>query len=246
MSKKQNSVMTTLLLLPGMDGSGVQFAQFVAALGSACKTIVVHYPPHNALNYSDLLGIAHSFVPVDQPYVILGESFSGPIAVALAANAGPNLQGLILCASFVKNPLPMFGPLAPLLGLAPLFTPPSALLSPVLLGSFTSAALRKQLAQALAPLAPEAMRARLRAVLAVDVSSQLRQVGVPIMYLQARHDRLVPASAGRLIKTIRPDVMLTQIDGPHLLLQAQAKAGSSAVLDFLAKINHLDIYSEHN
>lgn len=228
--------MINLILLPGMDGTGKLFAPFIAALGEACKVIVVSYPGQEALGYRELESIATSFVPKDEAYVILGESFSGPIAVSLAANAGPQLKGLILCASFVKNPLPLLSVLSPLLGFAPVSALPPAALSPILFGAFTSAPLRAQLTQALEQVAPQALRARLQAVLAVDVSQQLRKIAVPVLYLQAKQDRLVPSSAGNLIKRLKPETHFRQIEAPHLVLQAVPDAGSKIVLEFIQKI----------
>jgi pimeloyl-ACP methyl ester carboxylesterase len=223
-----------------MDGTGSQFDAFIAALGDACTVTVVRYPPNTALGYRALEDIARACLPTTEPYVILGESFSGPIAVSLAASAGPLLKGLILCASFVKNPRPMLGGLRPLLGLVPLATPPSVLLDPVLFGPFGNPRLRAQLAHALAQVAPHAMRARLQAVLEVDVSNRLRAVAVPMLYLQAQQDRLVLASAGSLIRRLRPDIHFVQIDAPHLVLQAVPEESSRIVLEFLLRIelNH--------
>ncbi len=100
--------MTTLVLLPGMDGTGELFAPLVAALNSGFKTVVVRYPPNEVLSYAELESIARASLPTNEPFFILGESFSGPIAVSIAASAPPGLKGLILCASFVRNPQPLF------------------------------------------------------------------------------------------------------------------------------------------
>ena len=81
----------TVLLLPGMDGTGELFAPFIAALGCEFATLVVTYPTHASLDYAELETIARAAIPQDGAYVIVGESFSGPIAIALAAQATPNL-----------------------------------------------------------------------------------------------------------------------------------------------------------
>ncbi len=44
----------TLVLLPGMDGSGALFADFIAALGDAVAPVVVSYPPDLPLDYAAL------------------------------------------------------------------------------------------------------------------------------------------------------------------------------------------------
>jgi hypothetical protein len=44
--------MTTLVLLPGMDGSGLLFSEFIKALDAKCE--VIAYPPNDALGYEQL------------------------------------------------------------------------------------------------------------------------------------------------------------------------------------------------
>src|SRR5438105_3993436 len=91
-----------------MDGTGELFAPFVAALGREFNVKVVAYPTAAPLGYDELESVARAALPAEGPYVILGESFSGPIAISLAASGSPGLKGLVLCCSFVSNPRPAF------------------------------------------------------------------------------------------------------------------------------------------
>ena len=67
----------TLVLLPGMDGTGILVEPFVAALGSQFSVTIVRYPITEALGYAELEAVARAALPTDGPFVILGESFSG-------------------------------------------------------------------------------------------------------------------------------------------------------------------------
>jgi hypothetical protein len=78
--------MVTLVLLPGMDGTGTLFEPFVAALGHEFAVKVVDYPRAEPLGYEQLELFATAALPSEGPLILLGESFSGPIAVALAAS----------------------------------------------------------------------------------------------------------------------------------------------------------------
>jgi pimeloyl-ACP methyl ester carboxylesterase len=80
------------------------FGPFAAALGSRLNVITVRYPATEALRYEELEEIARQAPPSHGDYNILGESFSGPIAVALAASNPRGLVGLILCGTFIRNP----------------------------------------------------------------------------------------------------------------------------------------------
>lgn len=96
--------MPTIVILPGMHGTGELFAEFIAALPRAVESIVVSYPPDRPLNYAELEKLVRASLPVERPYVLLGESFSGPIAVSIAASKPAGLRGLMLVGSFVRNP----------------------------------------------------------------------------------------------------------------------------------------------
>ncbi|MGH3626194.1 MAG: hypothetical protein ACRDRL_01935, partial [Sciscionella sp.] len=68
-----------------MDGTGDLFAPLIDALGDNIPCSVVRYPDES-LDYAGHEAIARAALPANGPYVILGESFSGPIAVSIAAS----------------------------------------------------------------------------------------------------------------------------------------------------------------
>src|SRR5687767_5910188 len=119
--------MITLMLLPGMDGTGHLFAPFLEALGNEFNVKVVRYPGTEALNYAELEAVARAAMP-DGPFVLLGESFSGPIAISLAASGSPHLKGLVLCCTFARNPKPLFTGLRSLVSILPVAAAPTGLL----------------------------------------------------------------------------------------------------------------------
>src|SRR5512138_2251270 len=122
-----------LVLLPGLDGTGDLFAPFIDAL-DGYPTQVVAYPADRAMNYAAHEAHARAQLPRDEDCILLAESFSGPVGIAIAASPPPGLKGLILCASFAVNPLPVFGPLSRLIGLLPFGAMPPRLAEPWLYG----------------------------------------------------------------------------------------------------------------
>lgn len=225
--------MLTLVLLPGMDGTGSLFDPFIAALGQEFGVQVVRYPPVGALGYAELEDHARRSLPVNGRFVILGESFSGPIAVSIAASRPAGLVGLILCSTFIRNPRPGLGPVRYFAGALPVKLAPLAALNALLLGAFSTPDLRSALSAAMSQVSAEALRARLRAVLSVDVSAKLRAVDVPVLYLQAKHDQVVPARAFRQIARVLPATRVVSIDAPHFLLQAAPAGASRTVSQFM-------------
>jgi pimeloyl-ACP methyl ester carboxylesterase len=96
-----------LLLLPGMDGTGRLFAPLQAALPPWLPAVTVSYPPDQPLGYDGLLPLVEAAAAGLGEFVVVGESFSGPLALMLATQRPPGLRGLVLCASFVRFPLPV-------------------------------------------------------------------------------------------------------------------------------------------
>jgi pimeloyl-[acyl-carrier protein] methyl ester esterase len=80
----------TLVLLPGMDGTGQLFAPFVVALGHEFNVKVVRYPTTEPMGYAELEALARAALPEEGPFVILGESFSGPVAVSVGVRSRPS------------------------------------------------------------------------------------------------------------------------------------------------------------
>jgi pimeloyl-ACP methyl ester carboxylesterase len=225
--------MVALVLLPGLDGTGLLFAGFVAALGSEVEVIVVSYPPDIPLGYSELEPIARSFLPLDRPYFLLGESFSGPIAISIAASSPPGLLGLVLCCSFARNPLPLLVPVRSAIGIVPVAALPMALLSFLVLGRHSSPALRSSLASSLALVAPAVLRTRAHAALSVNASALLSRVKVPVLYLRASEDRVVPRSTSEHILSLAPGSMVVEFVAPHFLLQVLPSPAASTVVAFM-------------
>ncbi len=228
--------MVALFLLPGMDGTGQLFSSFLEALGPEVQTIVVSYPPDQALEYPQLEAFARSWLPSGQPFVLLGESFSGPIAVSIAASAPRGLRGLVLCCSFVKNPRSVLGLLKVLSAVFPAGVFPTGLLSRTLLGRFATPPIQGALAQALARVSSNALSARVRAVLDVNVASLLTRVRVPALYLRATEDRVVPRAASRLVSQLLPEARVVELEGPHFLLQAAPAEAARHVGGFLREV----------
>ncbi len=226
----------TLVLLPGTDGTGDLFAPFIAAMGPGCKVLCVRYPDDAAMGYAELEALVRSQLPHGSHYVVLGESFSGPIAASLSTAPPPGLMGIVLCCTFVRNPRPQLAVFGGLLKFAPLKAVPVAAVSPVLLGRYSTPALRAALAAALAQVQTATLQARLRAVMGVDVRARLAEAQLPVLYLQARQDHLVPASAAAEVQACLPSVKVEPLAGPHLLLQANPGPAAAAVSQFMLSL----------
>jgi len=147
------------LLLPGMDGTGRLFGRFLPLLDPALGGRVISYPMDRMLGYDELL--AGLEVPAER-FCIVAESFSGPLGLLLANKYKDRVRGLVLAASFVTSPTPLFARMAAAAG-APLFRVrlPDLALRLAMLGSDADDAEVRELRGALESVRPDVLAHRL-------------------------------------------------------------------------------------
>lgn len=222
------------LILPGMDGTGELLGDFAAALAPQIEAEPLRYPADPALGYDALTAFARQRLPQDRPYLLIGESFSGPIAIRLAASRPAGLRGLVLCASFACAPRPPGWPLpaswlARLGAALPVDRIPASLTVRAMLGADAGAEWRARTRALLATLDPAVIRSRMREGGNADERAALAQVACPVLVLHGRRDRLVSRASVRQTLAIQPQARYVELDGPHFLLQANAAQAADAI-----------------
>ena len=233
-----NLQLRKVVLLPGMDGTGELFVPFIEALPAPFETITAHFPPDSCLSYSQLGGIVQPLLPVSEPFVLLAESFSTPLALQCAAAKPPNLKGLVICAGFATSPVrgwkhSILRLLVPLLFR---FDLPTSLARRLLVGSDAPSALLTRVKSAISSVQPVVLSDRLRSILDCDARAELARINVPVLYLLAANDRLVPAWCSEDMNKIRPEMVIVAIYGPHLLLQREPRQTANAVANFIRQL----------
>jgi pimeloyl-ACP methyl ester carboxylesterase len=234
-TRRGEPAMPTLVLLPGLDGTGDFFAPLLEALGQSVRTHVVRYPVTGACDYATCQQLVRAALPAEGPYVLLGESFSGPVAISLATQAPPGLAGVILCCTFANNPRPRLALIRPLLPFLPFHgSSASVRLSRFLvLGDWITPAIRELHQKILYGVPSKTIRSRLEAVADCDVRDALAGLRLPIMCLVATHDRLIPRAAARLLRRQAPLATFIEIDAPHCLLQCEPQQAAEHIRRFL-------------
>jgi pimeloyl-[acyl-carrier protein] methyl ester esterase len=227
----------SLVLLPGMHGGGQLFTHLLRELPDFIKPVPVSYPPDQPLDYKGHLDIVMAALPSGEPFVLLGESFSGPLALMAAARNPKGLRGVILCSTFVTYPLcvPVFvADMLVSLGLFRLKL--TRLFVRIVLGTKAPDELKSLFVQALADVQPEVLAARAKAVFAVDVMAELRKCPVPILVIQAGNDRLIYRKNSEQIRNLRPDADIVVINGPHMTLQCAVVEAVREIRRFVEKL----------
>lgn len=225
-----------LVLLPGLDGTGMLFNRFVEALKPRVETRIVAYPVDRPLGYAELEALVRAALPRDRRFVVLGESFSGPIAIRIAADPPAGLVGVILCVTFASNPYPLLAWTRPLAAGLPVKGLPLWLRAPFMWGAWSANRPPLEVERATAAVNESVLRHRIAAVLAVDETRALARVRLPTLLLRASDDHVVPRSASEQILRSLPTAELVEIEGPHLLLHTRPTECVKVVTEFLGRL----------
>jgi pimeloyl-[acyl-carrier protein] methyl ester esterase len=222
-----------LVLLPGMDGTGILFEPLLEALPKSISPIVVTYPYDMPLSYSELLTRVEVKLPSSEPFILLGESFSGPLALRIAAACPPGLKGVVLSASFARNPVRFFPRVC-----SPLIRPSLFYSLPLraLLGGYSASPLLQLARRANEMVTPQVLAARARAAVEVDAEDVLAVYNYPILYLAGSRDRVVRKHNYARMKKINANVRVVILSAPHLLLQAAPKEAAKEIAEFAASL----------
>jgi pimeloyl-[acyl-carrier protein] methyl ester esterase len=223
-----------VVLLPGMDGTGDLFGDFIAALRRELTAVVARYPREEFVDYGELLARVLKGLP-KEPFVVVAESFSTPLAIMLAATAPKHLTGVVLCAGFVASPLGNRSAVAKALARSAVFriAPPERLLKRFLIGSGASRTSVKQLKDAIRSVSPAVLARRAQLVLGCDVREDLARVSAPLLYLQGSRDAIIGERNLLEIRKVKHDAQLAVIDAPHLILQREPRAAAERIMQFV-------------
>lgn len=220
------------MLLPGLDGTGTLFEPLLDSMGSEAATTVVDYASPEVSRYADCRAVAERKLPHDEPYVLVGESFSGPIAVSIAAAHPPGLCGVVLVGSFIANPRLALKWLSAFIPVLPRHHAPDWVGDFLLLGRHATPELRARVREAMTGVTPNAVRARLREIVQVNVANELSAINVPLLYLRAVEDRLVPRTCADEIARLSRRARIADVRAPHMLLQCAPAECARLILDF--------------
>src|SRR5580693_9001923 len=166
-----------MVLLPGLDGTGDLFVDFIAAFPESWTATTVTFPTDRFLPYTDLRPFVGAAVPQSERFVLVAESFSAPLAVAYAATNPPNLVAIVICAGFVANPVDGWSGIVKAFAKPWLFRlkPPRTVVEYFLLGQKAPSGLLQKLRHALQKVSPDVLSGRVQEVLDCDAREDLRR-----------------------------------------------------------------------
>lgn len=230
---------TTLVMLPGLDGTGLVFELMLEHLAETIRPQVVRYPADRVLSFQEHVAFARDQLPRSEPFVLLVESFSGPVGLQLLAEPPANLAGIIFVATFARYPSPFLLDVLCYLPqglLRKLFA--TSLLSRLFMLGCASAKAVRIFRKALTSIRLNVLSQRLQILTELPPPPETSFSG-PCLYLRASHDRLVPARAVPPLQRHLPQLEVEVIRGPHIILLAHPEAGAQAIGAFIDRLKDM-------
>ena len=183
----------TWVLLPGMDGTGELVERFAAELPREDVAVVVRFPRARVLSRKELLRLADEALPLVGEYVLVAESFSGQLAIEIAARNPRKLRRLVLVGTFASRPV---GAFVAFLGwvfgeVAMRMNPPRWVVRRFLVGPDGNEEDVEIVRGAIGSVKGAVLASRLRMVLGCDVRRLLGIVKAPTIVVAGKNDRLV-------------------------------------------------------
>jgi len=220
-----------VILLPGMDGTGILFGSLQKHLAKKVTTEIISYPTSKFLAYKQLIEYVTKKLPHGEKYLLVAESFSGPIAKELAFNNSTDLKGIVFLASFICCPRKLLKiiqhlPLQMLLRL-PI---PNKIIRLILLGKEASHESIDEFRQVLKLVSPSILTQRLKEIARHKCDMMESKSNCPCWYIQASNDKLIPSNAIKSIRLVFPKIEVVVIDGSHFIAQVEPKKCAKQII----------------
>lgn len=224
-----------LILLPGLDGTGLLFEPFLNILPNSEQVIVIKYPSDKKLDYDQLASYVKEQIP-SKNFILLAESFSGPIVTKLLKHT--QLSAIILCASFLNSPRPI---LTRIVSYCPScifkLRLPSFILRFFCFGRDCSYSTITLFYKAISLVNPSVLKFRLKLLSQINEIPNISNLAIPFYYLMPSDDLLVPKSCAQEILKAQKSLVIKKIEGAHFIMQSSPKESAKVIFDICNSIS---------
>ncbi len=205
-----------------MDGTGKLFAPLLQFLDKESTTII-SYPTKGKQDYETLFEYVREKLP-EEEFILVAESFSGPIGAKLAKSNIPNLKAIFFVATFITTPRKLLIKIVRQLPIKLLTKLPFVprIYRHYLFGSKATKDKLVQFHKILSQLPSNTLKQRMLAIESL-VSLGGGSLEVPAVYIRPEEDKLVPYSKCIEFSALFSNYSVKTIRGPHFILQANPK-----------------------
>lgn len=226
-----------LVLLPGMDGTGKLFKDFIESWQGEC--LVLNLPALGDQSHQVLAETIVNRLP-KQDYALVAESFSGGLVPFLIQRAAVKPKAIILAASFLHSPRPLLSKLACYLPLKKLIKIPiTKWIIQYTCMNKSSAHQFQQFWTLLCSLNMDLMKRRLQIIRKMDI--QPHNTSIPTLYLMAAQDKLVPYHLSNQLIKCFSRLKIQSIAGPHFIMQTNPAACAQEIAFFIKEVGDANV-----
>lgn len=197
------------------------------------KHFVVHMVRYSdEITLDEYVESALAQLPANSPVSLVAESFSGPIAMILLANKRANFLASVLCATYCRSPLPFLTQASNYLPERLFASNPvsNVLLDLFATGIHSNPDVRNRLREVVKKISPGQRQNRIKLVNKVDVTDKIKNIEVPLLYIQATKDRIVLANSADEIMRHARNMRIEKVTGSHMILQTQPEKCAELII----------------
>jgi len=219
-----------IVLLPGLDGTGVLFKPFIDALPNEIDIQVISYPPNTKLSYQQLTEFVMNQLPKEQ-FILVGESFSGYIAYQVSLCKPKNLKLVVFVATFLESPRPFLLALFRFFPRRLVLSVPTTtyIMKYIFFGLAVNKVLIELFRDSMNQVSPKILSYRLEEI--SKLPSTYRYSEVKSIYIQATNDKLVPKKCVESFRKSFKNIIVIPIEGSHFILQSNPSACAEVIIN---------------
>lgn len=223
-----------LVVLPGLHGTGALYPELVRELAASVEPVLINYPFDRVWDYAETFAFVVGKLP-DGPFAVLGDSYSGPLAVMVAAAFPERVSALILAATFITNPIRPILRWTRLFAYAPFIAllPYRPLLAAFLLNATEPREQLDRTEREVRSVERRVLAARLRAAIDGDHRAIFRALRLPTLHLRPGSDRVIAERAANALRVMRPQIEVVDVDAPHAVLITRPRESAAIIARFL-------------
>ena len=226
------------ILLPGLDGTGRLFEQLLDVIPRTVQVMPISFPTDQVLGYRELHDYVRQKLPDANPYILIAESFSGPLAVQLASTGLYNLKALVLCATYLCRPITQIKSAMARVANRFVFEfqPPEWPIKHYLLGPDAPKELVQQFNSVISLVKPKVLSERVRIALEVNVREEFSRVSIPVLWISATLDNLIDWRRSERQVADKSNVCVKRVASPHLVLQRRSAEVVQCMNEFIKNL----------
>lgn len=218
-----------IILLPGVDGTGILFEPFVKAFKPDVPVEVIPLTKDSDQSILNQVSIIEDTID-DEEVVLIVESYSGLLAYELAKRSKIRIKQIFFFGCFLQPPS-FIGKIGRFLPARLLNIIPDKLLSRILFDRWSSPELIALFRKAIESVHFPNLTKRLRTIATYQKPTQ--PIDVPCVYVQGTLDNLVSAYNLKAFEELCSNLQIEVVEATHMLLQTQPEAMSQLVHKYL-------------